>query len=200
MRKRPKQVRSRALVEALVEATARVLAEEGRARLTTNRVAEVAGVSVGSLYQYFADKEALVAEVGRRYAEAFGARLARFGARVVRLPLREAVIEAVALLVEIHAEDPHLHNELGAELPEEDRSPAVAMVARYLEEHAAEIRRPDPLLAARIAMQTGEALVHETALRTPELLHDPAFVAEIADLLVRYLVRDEAAAASREPS
>ena len=62
-RKRPRQARSRVLYDALVEATQRVLASEGVAAVTTARVAEVAGVSIGSLYQYFPSCEALIAAV-----------------------------------------------------------------------------------------------------------------------------------------
>ncbi len=66
-KKQPKQDRSRVTVEAIIEATTRILKREGRAALTTNRIAQVAGVSVGSLYQYFPNKEALLAEVKQRY-------------------------------------------------------------------------------------------------------------------------------------
>ncbi len=55
-RKLPKQDRARATVDYLVKATAQILAEDGTDRLSTNRIAERAGVSVGSLYQYFPNK------------------------------------------------------------------------------------------------------------------------------------------------
>src|SRR5262249_30364756 len=57
-RKYASQARSCATVDALVEATARILVREGFDRASTNRIAEVAGVSIGSLYQYFPSKEA----------------------------------------------------------------------------------------------------------------------------------------------
>ncbi|MGH8506308.1 MAG: TetR/AcrR family transcriptional regulator [Stenotrophobium sp.] len=60
MRKKPLQTRSRQMVDTLVEATAQTIAELGMADATTNRIAERAGVSIGSLYQYFDGKEALV--------------------------------------------------------------------------------------------------------------------------------------------
>ncbi len=59
-RKNPRQSRSRATVEAIVEAAARILETDGFAGLSTNAVAERAGVSIGSLYQYFPRKEALI--------------------------------------------------------------------------------------------------------------------------------------------
>ncbi|MCK5789300.1 MULTISPECIES: TetR/AcrR family transcriptional regulator [unclassified Ketobacter] len=60
MRKKPKQKRSRQMVDALIEATATAIVERGLEGITTHHIAETAGVSVGSLYQYFDDKEALV--------------------------------------------------------------------------------------------------------------------------------------------
>ena len=68
-RKAASQVRSRATVDALVEATARILVKEGFDKASTNRIADVAGVSVGSLYQYFPSKEALVAAVAERHQQ-----------------------------------------------------------------------------------------------------------------------------------
>ena len=59
-RKRPKQARSTELVAAILEAAAQVLAKEGAARFTTARVAEKAAVSVGSIYQYFPNKAAIL--------------------------------------------------------------------------------------------------------------------------------------------
>ena len=59
-RKRPKQVRSTELVAAILDAAVQVLAKEGAQRFTTARVAERAGVSVGSLYQYFPNKAAIL--------------------------------------------------------------------------------------------------------------------------------------------
>ena len=59
-RKRPRQERSAQLVADVLEAAVRVLAREGASRFTTARVAEEAGVSVGSLYQYFPNKEAIL--------------------------------------------------------------------------------------------------------------------------------------------
>jgi AcrR family transcriptional regulator len=59
-RKRPKQARSTELVQAILEAAAQVLAAEGAPRFTTARVAEKAGVSIGSLYQYFPNKAAIL--------------------------------------------------------------------------------------------------------------------------------------------
>jgi AcrR family transcriptional regulator len=62
-RRRPKQQRSQDLVRAIQQACLKILKEQGPDRLTTHRIAETAGVTIGSLYQYFPNKEAVVADV-----------------------------------------------------------------------------------------------------------------------------------------
>ncbi len=70
LKKQPRQARARATVDAILEAAAQVLAREGYAAVTTNRVAEVAGVSIGSLYEYFPNKQSIVAAaLGRSLRE-----------------------------------------------------------------------------------------------------------------------------------
>jgi AcrR family transcriptional regulator len=66
MRKSPTQARAAHTVDAIVEAATQILQSDGEDRLTTNRIAERAGVSIGSLYQYFADKEAIVEAIAER--------------------------------------------------------------------------------------------------------------------------------------
>lgn len=66
MRKSPTQARATQTVDAIVEAAIQILQSDGEERLTTNRIAERAGVSIGSLYQYFADKEAIVEAIAER--------------------------------------------------------------------------------------------------------------------------------------
>jgi AcrR family transcriptional regulator len=69
-RKRPSQRRSEATVDAILEAAVRILAAGGPGAASARRIAEVAGVSVGSLYQYFPNREAVLAELVRRRADA----------------------------------------------------------------------------------------------------------------------------------
>jgi AcrR family transcriptional regulator len=188
-KKQPKQARSQATVEAIIQATARILSKEGRARLSTNRIAEVAGVSVGSLYQYFPHKEALLAELRSRYEQRFLRDIVRELGQVGRLPLREAVPQFVRFMIGLHAEDPKLHNELSAEIPDSQHETLRAFALVYLEAHRDEVRRENLELAAQVALEAGEALIHRTALHEPERLRDERFVGEVCDLLLRYLAR-----------
>jgi AcrR family transcriptional regulator len=68
-RRSPAQPRALETVEAIREATAQILQKEGRAALNTNRIAERAGVSIGTLYQYFPNKHAILIDLARREIE-----------------------------------------------------------------------------------------------------------------------------------
>jgi len=98
LRKTPRQARSRSTVEAILEATERVLRMEGYGAASTNRVARVAGFSVGSLYQYFDDKQAVV---GALLDQALGAEAGRIaqaldgGARLDPATARERLVRLV---------------------------------------------------------------------------------------------------------
>src|SRR5262245_18451911 len=94
-RKVPRQERARATIDALLTATARILVKEGFDRASTNRIAEEAGVSVGSLYQYFPGKEALVAALIERHIDEMTSLFASAFERFAALPLTEATRELV---------------------------------------------------------------------------------------------------------
>jgi len=66
MRKNPSQARARDTIEVIFEATARILERAGRRGLSTNAIAELAGISIGSLYHYFPSKEAVLVAMARR--------------------------------------------------------------------------------------------------------------------------------------
>lgn len=110
MRKAPRQARSRATVQAVVTAAARILGERGWAGFTTNAVAELAGVSIGSLYQYFPDKCALVDAVRRAHTDDVLAAMDR--ALASTQPLARRVDQLVRGLVAAHGVHPGLHRVL----------------------------------------------------------------------------------------
>ncbi|VVE34148.1 TetR family transcriptional regulator [Pandoraea terrae] len=103
MRKRPMQARAQHTVQTIFEATAQIIEEDGEDSLTTNRIAKKAGFSIGTLYQYFPTKEAIllamIARERRRVMDELNERLARGAAegvdpeRIVRERLR-VLIEA----------------------------------------------------------------------------------------------------------
>lgn len=100
-RKLPSQSRSRALVEAVVEACLRILDTEGAQALTVQRVAEVSGATVGSIYQYFPNKDAIIGLVCERVLQEEAARVDLAKPRVRNLPLADALREIVANTIRV---------------------------------------------------------------------------------------------------
>ena len=188
-RKLPRQERSRFTVEAIVTATERVLAEHGGEGATTNRIAEVAGVSIGSLYQYFPNKDALVDVVRQRSNDSFKADVDPAVEILLTLPIEAATRGLVDLLIARHRETLGVHNALadrGDELHEQLEARWTETVVSYLEAHRDEIRPTNLRLAARIGLEVVESLTHGVALRSPELLDDPEFADELHALLLGY--------------
>ena len=116
-RKSASQERSRATVEALLDATARVLTREGYDRASTNRIAATAGVSVGSLYQYFPNKEALVAALVARHNREMLDLLREALKEVASLDLATAIAKLVRAAVDAHRVDPALHRVFDEQVP-----------------------------------------------------------------------------------
>ena len=198
-RKSASQDRSKATVDALLAATARVLVKEGYDHASTNKIADAAGVSIGSLYQYFPSKEALVAAVIERHIDGMIEVVRASAARVALLPLREAARELVGVMIEAHRVDPKLHRVLVEQIPrignmehiEAVDDEALGLVRAYLEVHREELGVQDLEMAAFLAVGAVEAMTHMAVLRRPELLSDARFVDEVANLVVRYLRGDK---------
>jgi AcrR family transcriptional regulator len=186
-RKHATQQRSRATVDALIEATARILVNEGFDKASTNRIAQVAGVSIGSLYQYFPSKEALVAALIDRHKEEIAQVVRGELAQAVNLPIEQGVRRLVAMAVKAHRVNPRLHRVLAEQIPRVGKLEKVETFSRenyalfkaYLESHRGEIRDVDPALAAFVCVTSIEALTHTAVLHQPKM-----FAAEAMDALI----------------
>jgi AcrR family transcriptional regulator len=197
-RKHASQRRSRATVDALIEATARILVKDGFDKASTNRIAEKAGVSVGSLYQYFPSKEALVAAVVERHTRELMQVVRAALADVAALPAEPAVRKLVAAAIHAHRIDPELHRVLAEQMPRTGTSGNTDVLSReiytlfqaFLEAHADEFRAVDPGLATFVCVTSIEALTHTAVLDYSDRLSEEAFgtlVDEATRLIVRYL-------------
>jgi AcrR family transcriptional regulator len=194
-RKRPTQARSRETVSAILNATARVLVRDGFDGLTTNAVAAAAGVSIGSLYQYFPNKVALVAALIDRHVEDINAAILAELTRVRELPVARAARALIELTIHAHAVDPELHRVLTEQVPRigqlsklrEIDEMSQRIVAGVLAARCHEIAVADVELAAFMLVSAIESIVHRAVLLYPERLCDPRLVDEATLLVTRYL-------------
>jgi len=209
-RNAPKQSRSRETVHAILEATIRIFEQEGNDAATTTRIAEVAGVSVGTLYQYFENREAIIDALQdrefERATEFMQDVLSRDPARSER-EVAHAVIEGLHAL---YARSPALHRVLvveGLRVTPTDRVRAfdtrvVGLIRAFLASDSLRVRRGNLDAAAFVIYQAVRATMLSRLLWNPPGLSDDTIVDEMTDLVVRYLVDDAtgAAAAPRPPA
>lgn len=194
IRKTARQLRSRETVEVILEAAARVLAAEGFEGATTNAIAQRAGVSIGSLYQYFPNKAALVRALNEQHTASVLELFRQRFALVAKAPLPEAVRALVAGFVEAHRVNPALHRVLVAEEARVNarvetrrvEGEVAALIRAFLASRAAELRPMDPSVAAFVVVQALEAITHGAVLDRPDLLGEP-LVEEATRLLLGYL-------------
>ena len=194
-RKQPLQRRSQETVDAILSATAQVLVKRGYEGANTNRIAEAAGVSVGSLYQYFPSKEALVTALIERHSESIWRLIVESTAKVAAAPLPEAVREVIGAIFAAHAVDPKLSRVLREQVPRvgalrqmnEINQRCIALVHGNLDTRRGEIVPRDTALAAYVIVHIVDALAH-AALERPADLANGALLDETTAVVLRYLI------------
>ncbi len=191
MRKQPQQARSRTTVDAVVEAGAQVLGRAGWSGFNTNHVAKVAGVSIGTVYQYFPNKLVLVEAIRRRHFDEILMLLERV--TEAKAPLGERVRRLVDGMIRAHDAGPALHRALLEEAPTTTRNNTsnAAFENAYLEAYVVLLRgskrRANPHLtqAARVLAAAVEGAVHDGARMGT--LNATVFREELERLILCYL-------------
>ena len=128
LRKKPIQARSRQTVKSILEATDRVLRRDGYDAASTNRIAQIAGYSVGSLYQYFADKESVVRTLIDQSLALEDELAAECLAKEVSEPLGQALATLVEFLLQRRWMDAHVYRTLESECGDLYGQPALARI------------------------------------------------------------------------
>lgn len=191
MRREPRQARSRAMVEAILAAGARVLGNRGWNGFTTNEVADVAGVSIGSLYQYFPNKLALTEAIKKRHFDDV--------LDVVRsvesnhCSIQERIRMLVRGMIAIHSTHPALHRILLDEVPRDYNSEAshAPFESEYLRCYQAvvttshECKGAPNSLVAQVISSAVEGVIHNAARRGTLSSHD--LERELSKLICGYL-------------
>ncbi|MFD2470442.1 TetR/AcrR family transcriptional regulator [Amycolatopsis silviterrae] len=197
-RKEPRQVRGELTRRRILAAARQVFAELGYAAGTTNRIAERARVSIGSLYQYYPNKDAILVALVAEHLDA-GEETLRRHRETAGEPetLEGALRELVHVAIQNHLDDPQLLRVMVEQAP---RAPELLeQVARHEQERIADVRGllerfPETAvpaastvdMAARIVVNTVELLVHKL-IAGPEPLDLPVFEDELVTMLTRYL-------------
>ncbi len=188
-RRQAKQERSRQMVEALLEASARVLRERGYAGATTNRIAEAAGASVGTLYEYFRNKEAVYDALIEREIERLVQAILAEGL-ALEAPVEEILDRILRSAMSALHYGPDFIRAL-EQVPgaifrsrlENGRRAVVEFVRQLLEAHRAELRVDDLELAAFVTVSAAEGI----ASNSSGDLFDDRIVDEIVTVLRLYL-------------
>ena len=213
VRKKPVQARSKTTVDAILEAAAQVLETRGYAKSTTNHIARRAGVSIGSLYQYFPNKEAIVYSLMEAHMVESASSL---HALMTEVETRGHVTPGdikrfVMLSVELHQKEPSVHRAIVQDIPftgkvwwEAFQSMERVLVDRLqvLLNNTPEIRRGKSSTAARLVIRVLESLTHRQVLGMTDRLDQAEFIEETSDMICRYLFKvspDSHAVAAKRP-
>jgi AcrR family transcriptional regulator len=132
-RKRPRQARAAATVDAIFEATIQILVADGPARLTTTRVAKRAGVSVGTMYQYFPHKQALFYAVNERHLDILAGKIERACRAQHGTPIDRMVESLVTTYWNAKTERPDLTRALYRSVVGLDNSPLIDAFIRRVD-------------------------------------------------------------------
>ena len=193
-RKAPRQARSRHTVDTILEATARVFAVHGYAGTNTNLIAERAGISVGSLYQYFDNKDALIAALHQRHGEHMRQTVATVLAHAAETTLEGQIQALIRALLAAHMVEPALHKMLEREFPYFDAPQAdnaadqdiFLRVRALLDAWQDAIAPRDLDLATWVILHIMESMVHAAVIdapRFPEADIEHAIVAAVMGYL-----------------
>lgn len=196
-RKRPRQARAQETVRAILEATVQILDREGLDAATTTRIAEVAGVSIGSLYQYFSHRDAILNALQNREFERTLELMQRVLAEGNLGEEPEKTIKAALHgLAELYLASPGLHRVLaieGLRVAKAEHVHAfdlrvIEVVRHFLASTEAPIQTENVGAAAFLVFQTVRAAMLSFLLERPPGLDIDRLIEELTRLLIGYLL------------
>jgi AcrR family transcriptional regulator len=194
-RRLPKQDRARATVDAILAAAVQVFLADGYPNATTARIAEVAGVSIGSFYQYFPNKEALVAALGEREMQRMTDLLAGQLARAQKSKPRTVIRKCIKAVLDYYEEDAALQRVLVEHVPHVSGLQrihvldmnVVDIVRGYFEGHIGS-RRKNAHVAYFVVMHAVRAVAFGYLFQRPAGLDTETLADELTDLVAPYLL------------
>lgn len=204
-RKTAVQARSKFTVETIYEAAVQVFTERGYAGATTDLIAERAGVSIGTLYQYFPNKKAILIGIWDRSMDDADkgrdslANRCKQGGRAVDAAMLGQI---VAALLQMHKQSIKVHL-FFEEVPQpafirkrfSEKEVTTLRLFEQMLECAANSRRPDSTVTARIVYEVIDALIHRYLTHFRAEMSEDTWIREMCDLLGRYLFAEESQSA-----
>lgn len=196
-RKKPLQSRSRFTVDQILEAAAHIFARYGYAGTTTNRIAQKAGVSIGSLYQYYPNKDAILAALLEEHIGLTRSELTRALEKGITegLSIEQILTQILDAMISVHADHTELHQVFISEIfhsteitrrINDVKIEMIQMVEKLLHRYV-EKSLPNARHSAYLIVHVVESLTHEYLKHPPEDMDQKTFVAETSALLFAYI-------------
>lgn len=196
VRKIPRQSRSVKTVDLILDAAAHILSRSGYDALNTNAIAKKAGVSIGSIYQYFPSKEAIVAALVRKYLESDLALFHSHFSDAASAPLSEKVRRLLAIFVEQHLREGNLRRVIYEQVPRVHALAEVAVVEKRMMSAFAELLKDasdewnaadrTPEMVAAVLFSACRGVLH-SLVRSGGFQSKDEVSRELTTIVVRYL-------------
>jgi AcrR family transcriptional regulator len=194
-RKSPRQKRAQVTVEAILTATTHILVHEGYKSLSTNRVAKVAGVSIGSLYQYFPNKEALLTAIVDNHVQLILQTMEQHLEETEGSSFETLIRVLLKGLMDAHSVNPELHRVLKEEVSQQAclssmrdfEKTVLDLVRTTLEERHGELRPIDPEVGSFIISYVVEAVLRATVVSKEWQKRTDEIFEEMVHLVTSYL-------------
>ncbi|EPH35798.1 MULTISPECIES: TetR/AcrR family transcriptional regulator [Acinetobacter] len=194
-RKMPRQGRSKVTVDAILQSAAEILKEMDYAKFNTNLVAERAGISIGSLYQYFPNKDALIVALHKKHTQHIHDLLRTVIDHQNAQTLKQRIESLVDAVIAAHSFEPELHQLLEKKLPffdinrVEDETGIRDEIYRLVELHQDEIVEKNKSLMVWMILQLLESLIHAAVLEPPVNIAPLALRNAIIQSIYNYLTK-----------
>ena len=197
-RNSPKQARSKVTVETILDGAIRVFDQAKSGAVTTSQIAEAAGVSVGTLYQYFGDRDDILDALQEREFDRASTMLAQKLSPTAFSSPRELAHAIVSGLLELYRAAPGLHRLLaidGLRVAPTERVQAfdhrlVEMLRSFLEMTSFEVKRKNRHAAAFVLYHSVRATLLAALMEGPLGLSDEHLVAEVTDMILSHLIEE----------
>lgn len=194
-RKKPTQSRGKSTVDFIIEATKKIIINEGYDHATTNHIAEVTGVSVGSLYQYFPNKEAIVLALIEETVSLAANKVRTKLRGLMDIPLEEAMHEVIRMILSTYQENEFILLRLLHKVPELEEYTQQLAVEKFthstnlafLQQHEHEISVNDLETALMVIENSVISNINTFIDENPTNLTEEQFISEMVKLVCSYL-------------